>query len=179
MFIYDSNREKDQTRKINKFRKRFIILKYYYLLISIFLLIESNAQSLKKLEENTNNEIFIIINKTLSREIINNAFYNEISEIIINENQIINISEVDNIIINSEYELNNITIKFNSKLTSCSYIFSGLYNIIFIDFSNFDSSLVTMMDNMFYGCNSLLSINFNNFNTSSVEDMNNMFSYCK
>ena len=54
-------------------------------------------------------------------------------------------------------------------------MFSDLYNIIFIDFSKFNSSSVTKMNNMFYGCISLLSINFDNFITSSVVDMNTMF----
>ena len=134
MSNYEYSRINNQIRntKINKYR--FIILKYHYILfLLILLIIESKTQSLKKLEENANNEIFIIINKTLKREIINNTFNNKISEVIINGNQIVNISEVNNIIINSEYELNNITIKFNNKLSYSSYLFCNLSNIKYID----------------------------------------------
>ena len=44
-----------------------------------------------------------------------------------------------------------------------------------IDFSNFDSSLVTNMSQVFELCESLESINFSNIDTSSLENMEYMF----
>ena len=101
MFINDLNKVKEKIKKRNQNRKRFFILKNDYILILIILLIiESKAQSLINLQENTN-EIFIIINKTLKREIINNTYNNKISEVLINGIRK-GISEVDNTIINSK-----------------------------------------------------------------------------
>ena len=81
-----------------------------------------------------------------------------------------------------QYNLNvsysNITMRWNYQLTSCSYMFEGLSNIIKIDFSNFDSSKVTYMRDMFHLCTSLTSINFQNFDTSSVVYMGYVFDTC-
>ena len=52
-------------------------------------------------------------------------------------------------------------------------------NIISIDLSHFESSLVTSMKNMFNGCSSIEKINFTNFTTSSVTNMEGLFSQCK
>ena len=51
-------------------------------------------------------------------------------------------------------------------------------NLQSIDFTHFDSSMVTNMNSMFYGCNSLISINFADFDTSNVKNMSCMFSEC-
>ena len=48
-----------------------------------------------------------------------------------------------------------------------------------IDFSNFDSSLVTDMSSMLLGCSSLKSVELSNFDTSSAIKMNFMFFGCK
>ena len=53
-----------------------------------------------------------------------------------------------------------------------------MLNIISIDFTHFNSSLVTNMDSLFLGCNSLESINLERFDTSNVENMNFMFAQC-
>ena len=180
MFKYGSNRIKGQIKMKNLKGTKFIILKYdnYLIFIMIFLIIiELNTKTiLVKADEN--NEIFIIINKTLKREIINYKFNNDINEVIINEKNITNIQGVDNIIVNSEHELNNITIKFTNKLVSCSNMFNNLNNIIFIDLSKFDSSSVQNMKYMFNGCSSLISLNLSNFITSNVLYLEAMFFGC-
>ena len=51
-------------------------------------------------------------------------------------------------------------------------------NIVSIDLSNFNSSLIDDISAMFQGCTSLKEINFTNFDTSSVTDMNNLFEGC-
>ena len=79
----------------------------------------------------------------------------------------------------NNYNINNVTLKWNEELESLEYIFSGIYSIIEIDFSNFDSSKVTLMTSMFELCSNLKYINFDNFNTSSVIDMSSMFENCE
>ena len=169
---YESNRTKEKIK--NRNLNWFIILKNFYILILIFsLIIESKTQSF--------NEIFIIINKTLKREIIRHSYFQFISGVIVNNIQYTsNIEEeVDIAINNSEYILNNITIKFRTALPSCWKMFENLTNIKFVDLSKFDSSLINRTDYMFCGCKSLLSINFDNFDTSSVVNMGDMFSFCE
>ena len=75
-------------------------------------------------------------------------------------------------------EINNVTMKWNSKPKDFTKLFFCLENITHIYFLNLDVSEVTTMDSMFYGCNSLVSIHFNNFNTSSCTDMYQMFRDC-
>ena len=57
-------------------------------------------------------------------------------------------------------------------------MFNGLSNIIRIDLSYFNTSLVTNMSRMFKDCNSLISLNLNNFNTSLVTNVRSMFNGC-
>ena len=66
-----------------------------------------------------------------------------------------------------------------NQLESCKKMFFSLSNIISIDLSKFNSSLVTDMSDMFHDCNSLEFINLMNLNTSLVKIMSGMFSNCK
>ena len=66
-----------------------------------------------------------------------------------------------------------------NKLTTCQRMFYNLSNIINIDLSKFDSSLVTDMTQMFTYCFSLNSINMENLNTSLVHRMYEMFVVCQ
>ena len=50
--------------------------------------------------------------------------------------------------------------------------------IISIDFSHFDSSLITDTNSLFYGCSSLLKLDLSNFITNPETSMENMFSGC-
>ena len=63
------------------------------------------------------------------------------------------------------------------------YFFNGeidtnTKNILNIDLSHFDSSLVTRTEEMFLGCAQLISLDLSFFNRSSVSNMNKMFSDC-
>ena len=69
------------------------------------------------------------------------------------------------------------------NVTSLSYFFDSSYDsnvkqIISVDFSNFNSLLITGLKSMFFACSSLQTINFRNFITSNVEDMSYMFDGC-
>ena len=48
-------------------------------------------------------------------------------------------------------------------------------NVTSIDFTYFDSSLITDLNSLFKGCDSLEEIIFSNFNTSLVYNMSEMF----
>ena len=81
------------------------------------------------------------------------------------------------------YELSNI-IKidlsyFNTSLVTNMYrMFKNCSSLISLNLNNFNTSLVTDMRSMFNGCISLISLNLNNFNTSLVTNMRSMFYKC-
>ena len=79
------------------------------------------------------------------------------------------------ILYNLTNEENNVTLRWNSPLTSGNSMFNGVTNITKVDVSNFDTSLLKDMKWMFANCDSLTSINFNNFDTSKVTDFIGLF----
>ena len=72
----------------------------------------------------------------------------------------------------------SIILRFNFYLTDCSFMFGECVNIIYIDFSSFNSSSVTNMSGMFSGCNNLKYLNLSSFNTSYATNMSLMFQGC-
>ena len=181
MFIYESKRLKNQINNKDK----FIILKSHYLFVFLFILMRKVKTGIRpEVFPNPtilDNEIFIIINKTLSFQIINETYYNQIEYFTINNKK--NTTIADDSLVNSVFEINYITIHFKSfsNLKSCAYMFYNLSNIIFADFKDFhfDYYPVINTEYMFSGCKSLISINFGNYiNTPEGIDMNNMFSGC-
>ena len=73
---------------------------------------------------------------------------------------------------------NNITLIFEDDIETCQYMFSGLKDIIEIDFLNFESSKVTTMKSMFYECENLEKVHFGNINTASVNSLELLFKGC-
>jgi surface protein len=76
-----------------------------------------------------------------------------------------------------------IEIHLNNSIQSLASFFNSTYDknakdIISIDFSHFDSSLITDTNSLFYGCSSLLKLDLNNFITNPETSMENMFSGC-
>ena len=61
---------------------------------------------------------------------------------------------------------------------SLSGIFYNCINIIEVDMTNFDTSLITDMTEMFSMCHSLKSLNVQNLNTAKVESFRYMFFEC-
>ena len=93
-----------------------------------------------------------------------------------------NITELDDygsVNIENGEEINEVTLIWNSKLDTCNSLFKSSLNIIEIDLSNFDTSIVTSMASMFEYCENLKYINFSNINTSSVIELSSMFGNCK
>ena len=84
---------------------------------------------------------------------------------------------------NSVYNLPNdeshiIVMKFNTEITNCSNMFSGLSKLKKASFTHFDFSKVVDMSYMFNGCSELRSVYFRNPDTSKVTNMNSMFYGC-
>jgi len=65
-----------------------------------------------------------------------------------------------------------------SKVTLMDSMFSGCSGLLYLNLSNFNTSNVKSMDSMFSGCSSLLSLNLSNFDTSNSYSMENMFDSC-
>ena len=63
-----------------------------------------------------------------------------------------------------------------SMVENMEEMFYGLSKIKTIDVSNFDTSKVTNMDSVFKNMSSITSLDLSNFNTSNVENMEEMFS---
>ena len=72
-----------------------------------------------------------------------------------------------------------INLKFNIKLTDCSYMFANCNNITNINFIHFDTSNIKNMKAMFHNCKNLKFINLFTFDTQNVTDMSDMFSFCE
>ena len=66
----------------------------------------------------------------------------------------------------------------SSLLENIGYMFNGCNHLKSVDLSHFDTSLVTNMERMFYGNEQLKSLNLSNFNTSLVTNMYGMFYNC-
>lgn len=66
----------------------------------------------------------------------------------------------------------------SSLLTNMSQLFQDCISIQEVNFTNFQTSLVTMMTQMFSGCSQLTSLDLSTFNTSSVSNMSDMFNGC-
>ena len=64
-----------------------------------------------------------------------------------------------------------IEIHFSSNITTLEEFFSGMKDIISVDFNNFYSSDLTSVKKMFSGCSSLESVDFSNFNTEKITDI--------
>ena len=62
--------------------------------------------------------------------------------------------------------INTVKLEWRIKLTNLNGIFANMENLIEIDLSDFDSSLVTDMTNMFAGCSSLISIDLSHLVTT-------------
>ena len=101
--------------------------------------------------------------------------------IYLNDN-ITTIDDFGNIFINNYNDndniINKVTLIWNQKINNCEYLFNFSTNIIEIDLSRFDTSIVTSMKSMFENCENLQFINFYGVNTSSVVKMSNMFYNC-
>ena len=71
-----------------------------------------------------------------------------------------------------------VKLKFEKNINNFYRMFSDLYNIIEIDLSKLNTSLVNNMSYMFENCYSLIFVNLSNLYLSSMINMDNMFTNC-
>ena len=143
--------------KINKFMENI----FYIIFIILSFINLSEEIEITKL--NLYSEITITIKGSQEQNILSNDIdpeFPEPDEIVINNAVTQNYSDK---IITLVEEINNITIRWYSEITTCSHMFYGLSNITNIDLSKFDISKVTNMGNMFNGCKSLTSLDLSIF----------------
>ena len=151
-----------------KYKTLFLIL---YHIITITILLSSSRCTQKiylKIEGTGNIPIFssnFFINKNIPDEI----YINNISQT--QKNREYNFNDAYN-------NINNVTLIWNKMLDTTYYMFDGCNKIIEIDFSEFDTSLVTKMSYMFRECSLLKSLNLSKFITNIVQDMAHMFNGC-
>ena len=79
---------------------------------------------------------------------------------------------------NFSNKITNIKLKWNKNIINCYKMFANISNIIEIDLSQFNTSLVENMSYMFSNCKSLIYANLSNINISSILNMDNMFQNC-
>ena len=137
-----------------------------------------NKRNLEEGESNEKNEVSIVIDKNLGTRIIDSSHQAIISQIIVNgiPQTEIKVDLVDSTDLVEGY--NNITIKFNTKFTSCFQMFYELNNIISIDLSDFDFSTISIMRYTFYNCASLKTIKLKNDMDLPRINMERMFVGC-
>ena len=73
----------------------------------------------------------------------------------------------------------SIQIEWDKNFIHCYKMFADISNIIEIDLSQFNSSLVKSMSYMFDNCKSLKFVNLSNIDISSLINMDNAFRNCK
>ena len=137
-------------------------------LLNIFLLF----LILKKIR---NSEIYLTIEGKGTQLLIKRTFSPQPFEVLVNGIK-------DDTCTSSCYlkgDKSNITLRFNSEITTCNSMFERVENITEIDFSNFDFSKSQSFYCMFSACNKLEKVNFGNINSSSVKSMGVMFQCCK
>ena len=169
--------KKEDIRKIFFLNILFAIL----ILISGKYLNNNNKFFARNLDESNTNDSYIVI--YFNDDCNYKEFYN-----IYRRNITYIINKETNTKLTSRTALDihkgfGIEIHFDIIIKNLEYFFSrgldkNMQYLISVDFTKFDSSLVTKMNNMFYGCNSLESIILSNSDISKVESMELIFYGC-
>ena len=141
-----------------------------------------SEENTKRNVEGTNgndNYMVIYFKEDCNYQQFSNIYRTEISFIINKENNA-NLTGKETLIIHKGF---GIEIYFTKAIRNLENFFSrgldeNMQYLVSIDLTNFDSSLVTNMDNMFYGCSSLESIILSNSDITNVETMEYMFYGC-
>ena len=162
----------------NSIYKQFWFLKniIYFLIIFFLPIISLSKRIGSELRELNSNEEITIKVKEGEQKIINNIYFPD--KIILNGNDITQTYKNGGNVIIIEGNDNTINLIWNNKLCNCSNMFLDMFNIISIDLSKFDLSLVESMAGFCFKCISLESVNFGNANTSSLKEMNFIFTSC-
>ena len=141
-------------------------------LIIIFSIILT--KKIKRILNNSESEIHLVIKGEGSQPLMVEFLTYEPSEVWVNG---IHRSECSKSCDLSGYK-SKVILKFEEKITSLSYFFYGLKNIIEVDLSKFHTSLVTKLDLMFNECSNLEIVRFGDANLSNVKSMMSTFFEC-
>ena len=153
---YSRLKKNKLIKKENRNNLNFLSIFYFLLMlfqlipVGLNLSIYIKKSSLFLIKSNLN-EIRLIINGTGDQYIINKDF-NPCPDIIKLNGNTTNSGQTNCGIINiplTSSIINTVKIEWNNKLNSLHGLFQNLTNIIEVDLTNFDSSLVTSMTQMF------------------------------
>ena len=137
----------------NEGRKRI----YSLLILKIFLfsiLINCfTANEVRRLDGSVSTVLLVVDGVGGEQKIVSDDFESIPSEIIVGSN-----SKPNTKTYNLEVGTFDVTLKFNSGLTSLAQMFKSVNNIKEVDFSGFDFSIVESMYGMFFGCQDLQNV---------------------
>ena len=105
-------------------------------------------------------------NKIGSVQILNSAFTPKPNKVYVNGGALPEFATTINIA-----GLTEVKLEWDAPFASCKNMFKDLKDVLEIDLSNFDSSLVSDTSSMFQNCNQMTSLNLDNFDTSLVTNM--------
>ena len=159
---------------INKYKSENILNTILRNIILLFLIFPVLSQNNKRKLESYSKITLKIIGKGY-HNILNSEFKPLPDEIYLN-NQSINPIDNKIYIDDGAESVNTIELRWNSLISKCEKMFSGLPTVTEIDMSYFNFSKVSDMEGMFNNCLSLSSINFSNADTRKVKNMRYMFS---
>ena len=166
-----NNRDKKQINFFH-FHWNALIRLFFIIIFPHIYSTKNNLYLLTKLNSKT--EIIITIKGSGPQNILSNKYNKTLPDIILVNGK----QEEPKKIVNMTEKENNVTMIWNSQITSCEQMFAFCNNLKMINFVDFDTSLVTSMKMMFINCDSLISLDLSGFNTSSVETMYAMFYRC-
>ena len=164
-------------KAIIEYITKIILFKIIIVLIIPISFSKNNAIK-RKLQENYHIEMLIKFKEIGRQNLLSNNFMegNPPDKVIINGNEQI----ADE---NKQYRIDTINSKiiiiWNSPLESSEKMFFGLNNLISVNVTKFDSSLITNSQSMFKDCKSLEFLNFSGFDLSSDTSIHTMFENCE
>ena len=179
---YEDNNAKKNTikKEWHNIKENYFIFKSYIFLIKVMLIV--NIFNVSK-DNNVQNLILSKVSN-ITLKIKGTGFINILGSEFANiyyPNEVIINNIISNITTN-KYDFNQVDnyveLIWNNNINNTINMFKGCSNIIEINLSNFDTSLVTNMSFMFGYIYSLIDLDISNFNTSNVLSMKAMFAHC-
>ena len=143
----------------------------FYLICIFFILLPIHFSSFKNtIDKSYESYITLKITGSGNKKVINKY-----------QPDIIYIDEEIQTNIKNTYDLkpeNIVKLVWNNNIRNCERMFYSCNEIIEINLTHFDSSLVTQMNCMFLDCTNLVSVDLSNLDTSNVKNFGQMFQNC-